>query len=181
MARLQHILCVLLALIILPCLEVRALASEEGSIEVSGPAQSITARTLTVRDETESNEAWSVLIESKTSDVIVLGLSPLGDEKSDEIEIPFLVVVPKDGEIDSQAMIIVMRGEKLIWTEVIHIHRTPHPADINLDGRIDAGDLTLLLSNWGRCDKRGECLADINSDGWVDGRDMSILVAAWHS
>ncbi|MDA1262754.1 MAG: dockerin type I domain-containing protein [Planctomycetota bacterium] len=181
MARLQHILCVLLALIILPCLEVRALASEEGSIEVSGPAQSITARTLTVRDEIGSNEPWTVLIESKTSDVIVLGLSPLGDEKSDEIEIPFLVVVPKDGEIDSQAMIIVMRGEKVIWIEVIEIHRTPDPADINLDGRVDAGDLTLVLSNWGRCVKRDECLADINNDGWVDGRDMSILVAAWHS
>ncbi len=180
MARLRHILFLLLASSILPCLEVRALASEQGSIEVSGPAQSITARTLTVRDEIGSNDSWAVLIESNAADVIVLGLSPLGDEKSDEIEIPFLVVVPEDGPIDSHAMIIVMRGEQVIWTEVIEIHRTPNPADINVDGRIDAADLTLLLSNWGRCVKRGECLADINSDGWVDGRDMSILVAAWH-
>ena len=41
-------------------------------------------------------------------------------------------------------------------------------------------DLTILLSHWGRCVKRDECIADLDHDGWVDGRDMSVLVSAWH-
>lgn len=155
-----------------------------GGLDVWGTEQSITSRTLIIRDEIGSmdsrSHSWSVLVESETADVIVLGLTSSVGDKSNEIEIPFLVVVPEGGPVDTKAMIIVMRGEQVIWTEVIEIHRTPNPADINLDGRIDAGDLTLLLSNWGRCVKRGECLADIDGDGWVDGRDMSILVAAWH-
>ena len=171
-------LCFLIAMCAMTFCAQFALA--EGGLDVWGTEHSITSRTLTVRDETESKESWTVLIESQTADVIVLGLSPLVDEHSNEIEIPFLVVVPEGGPVDSQATIIVMRGEQVIWTEVIEIHRTPNPADINIDGRIDAADLTLLLSNWGRCVKRGECLADIDGDGWVDGRDMSILVAAWH-
>lgn len=171
-------LCSLIAMCAMTFCAQFALAA--GGLDVWGTEHSITSRTLTVRDETESKESWTVLIESQTADVIVLGLSPLVDEHSNEIEIPFLVVVPEGGPVDSQATIIVMRGEQVIWTEVIEIHRTPNPADINIDGRIDAADLTLLLSNWGRCVKRGECLADIDGDGWVDGRDMSILVAAWH-
>ena len=175
-------LCFLIALCAMTFCAQFALAA--GGLDVWGTEHSITSRTLTVRDETESKDSrsnsWSVIVESETADVIVLGQASLLGDKSNEIEIPFLVVVPEGGPVDSKATIIVMRGEQVIWTEVIEIHRTPNPADINLDGRVDAGDLTLLLSNWGRCVKRGECLADINGDGWVDGRDMSILVAAWH-
>ena len=152
-----------------------------GELDVSGPAQSITARTLTVRDEIGSQEPWFVLIEAASADVIVCGLPIASDEHSNEIEIPFLVVVSADGAVDSTATIIVMRGAQVILTELIEIHRTPNPADLNRDGRVDAVDLTVLLSNWGRCViKRGECVADIDGDGWVDGRDVSILVASWH-
>ncbi len=156
-------------------------ACAASELDVSGPAQSITARTLTVRDPFGSSKPWTVSVDAKCADMIVFGLPVAVDEQSSEVEIPFLVVVPKDGSANTTAMITVMSGDQVILTEAIEIHRTANPADINHDGRVDAADLTALLSNWGRCVKRGECAADIDGDGWIDGRDVSILVASWHS
>jgi probable HAF family extracellular repeat protein len=50
------------------------------------------------------------------------------------------------------------------------------PADINLDGQVNARDLALLLGSWGAC---GDCAADINDDGVVDAADLAQLLGAW--
>ena len=52
----------------------------------------------------------------------------------------------------------------------------PCPADFNNDGKVDGGDLGLLLSAWGKCEK---CAQDLNGDGKVDGGDLGLLLAAW--
>ncbi len=47
-------------------------------------------------------------------------------------------------------------------------------ADLNGDGKVDGGDLGLLLANWGRPGK-----TDLNGDGTTDGADQAILMAQW--
>ena len=52
----------------------------------------------------------------------------------------------------------------------------PCPADFNNDGKVDGGDLGLMLSAWGKCEK---CAQDLNGDGKIDGGDLGLLLAAW--
>ena len=51
----------------------------------------------------------------------------------------------------------------------------PCPGDLNGDGRVDGGDLGLLLSVWGTSDPA----ADLNESGTVDGGDLGLLLSAW--
>ncbi len=48
-------------------------------------------------------------------------------------------------------------------------------ADLNLDGKINIRDLSILVSKWGRTGT----VADINGDNKVNIRDLSILVSRW--
>ena len=48
-------------------------------------------------------------------------------------------------------------------------------ADINQDGRVDAVDLTTLLSAWGS----SNAASDINHDGVVNAADLALVIAAW--
>lgn len=50
--------------------------------------------------------------------------------------------------------------------------------DLNADGAVGAGDLLILLANWGPCAK-GCCSADLDLDGTVAGADLLILLANW--
>ena len=50
------------------------------------------------------------------------------------------------------------------------------PADLNLDGRVNAADLGLLIAAWGPC---AGCVADINGDGVVNAADLGLLIASW--
>lgn len=50
-------------------------------------------------------------------------------------------------------------------------------SDINQDGAVDAQDLSLLASSWGKSD----IFKDLNRDGIIDAADMSILLAEWGS
>lgn len=50
-------------------------------------------------------------------------------------------------------------------------------SDLNGDGRIDGGDLAILLGSWGNCD--AQCPADLNGDGVVDGLDLCDLLGSW--
>ena len=54
-----------------------------------------------------------------------------------------------------------------------------HPADLNCDGIVDASDLLILLSEWGKCADPDDCPADINDDGVVDSSDLLILLSNW--
>ena len=48
-------------------------------------------------------------------------------------------------------------------------------ADINLDGRVDGGDLAILLAAW----NTALAEADLDGSGLVDGGDLARLLADW--
>lgn len=50
------------------------------------------------------------------------------------------------------------------------------PADLTDDGIVDAGDLNIILSDWG-C--TGSCVGDLTGDGFVDAGDLNIVLSAW--
>lgn len=50
------------------------------------------------------------------------------------------------------------------------------PADLNGDGRVDSGDIAIVLANWGT----GLATADINDDGVVNQLDLGAVLAAWN-
>lgn len=52
---------------------------------------------------------------------------------------------------------------------------TLHPADLNLDGTVDAADAAMLFSDWGA--NRG--IADITADGIVDAADAGTMFGGW--
>jgi hypothetical protein len=52
---------------------------------------------------------------------------------------------------------------------------TVNRSDINSDGRVDGGDLGLLLAAWGTAN----AAADIDQSGTVDGADLGTLLSAW--
>ena len=49
--------------------------------------------------------------------------------------------------------------------------------DINFDGIVDGGDLTLLLNNWGFSGPA--VVGDVNRDGTVDGADITAVLVFW--
>jgi hypothetical protein len=55
--------------------------------------------------------------------------------------------------------------------------------DLNLDRRIYAGDLAIMLVHWGPCGadaiELGACAADIDGDGMTDASDLAALLIAW--
>jgi len=52
--------------------------------------------------------------------------------------------------------------------------------DINVDGQVDAGDLAILLDNYGKVGVGiDNALADIDKDGQVDSGDLSLLLEAY--
>ena len=51
------------------------------------------------------------------------------------------------------------------------------PSDLDSSGRVDGGDLAVLLAAWGACSP--ECPGDLDQDGQVGGADLSMLLAAW--
>lgn len=53
------------------------------------------------------------------------------------------------------------------------------PGDFNNDGKVDGGDLGLLLSNWGTCAPPTPCLGDLDGDDDVDGADLGLFLSAW--
>lgn len=52
--------------------------------------------------------------------------------------------------------------------------RAVDPADLNVDGVIDAADLGILLAHWGEAG-----IGDLNHDGTIDGVDVGALLASW--
>jgi hypothetical protein len=48
------------------------------------------------------------------------------------------------------------------------------PSDLDGNGTVNGGDLTILLSSWGQSG-----LGDINEDGVVDAKDLTQLLADW--
>jgi hypothetical protein len=53
--------------------------------------------------------------------------------------------------------------------------KTPIPGDANGDNKVDAIDLSMLLTNWGT----SNAATDFNHDGKVDALDLSTLLSHW--
>ena len=51
------------------------------------------------------------------------------------------------------------------------------PVDLDGSGRIDGGDLALVLADWGPCGT--PCPADFDEDGAIGGTDLARLLTAW--
>lgn len=51
-------------------------------------------------------------------------------------------------------------------------------ADLDGNGAVDGGDLTVLLGGWGTC---VGCPADLTGDGAIDGADLTMLLGMWGS
>lgn len=49
----------------------------------------------------------------------------------------------------------------------------PCPADLNLDGQVDASDLAAVLGAW------GSPAGDLNGDGFTDASDLAAVLGAW--
>ena len=54
------------------------------------------------------------------------------------------------------------------------------PGDLDGDGAVNAADLAILLSAWGACPPKQECLADLDDDGFVGPQDLAALLSAWN-
>jgi hypothetical protein len=54
---------------------------------------------------------------------------------------------------------------------------TRSPGDLNMDGFVNAADISILLSLW-NCSGQG-CIGDINGDFVVNAADLSTLLAGW--
>jgi hypothetical protein len=56
--------------------------------------------------------------------------------------------------------------------------KIPTPCSADLDGNwwVNTADLSILISQWGRC---AGCAADLNGNGWVNTADLSILISQW--
>ncbi len=56
-------------------------------------------------------------------------------------------------------------------------------ADVNLDGIVDAADLTSVLASWGVCadadPATGFCGCDFDANGTIGGTDLAIILSAW--
>jgi len=52
--------------------------------------------------------------------------------------------------------------------------------DLNGDGVVNGGDISVVLNNWGPCPAPPvACPADLSGDGQVDGMDISFILNAW--
>ena len=53
------------------------------------------------------------------------------------------------------------------------------PFDLDGDGEVGAGDLAILLGNWGPCSPPSPCPADFNGDGQVNAADLAQVLGFW--
>ena len=55
----------------------------------------------------------------------------------------------------------------------------PCPADLDGDGLVGPGDLTIVLASWSVGGGCGSCAGDLDGDGVVDAGDLTEVLAAW--
>lgn len=86
----------------------------------------------------------------------------------------------------SDQLHLAQRGNQRVaelWTQIMLEAALPgplpKPGDLDKNNVIDASDLMILLSQWGRCDNPNTCAADINGDGAVDLSDLLILMLSY--
>jgi hypothetical protein len=66
----------------------------------------------------------------------------------------------------------------LITSQTVHAQGCI--GDVAVDGRVDGGDLGVLLANWGPVTSTALSRAcDIDNSGQIDGADLAALLAGW--
>jgi len=102
--------------------------------------------------------------------------SPLIDAGDDDLIPPDATNVDEDTSLTEPLPWDLIRADRVLGSAVdmgAYEHSTC-PADLNNDGVVNGGDLTLLLAQWGN-----PGTADLNCNGVVDGGDLTLLLAAW--
>jgi len=57
---------------------------------------------------------------------------------------------------------------------------SPCVGDLNNDGSVDSGDLTIVLSAWGPCgNPQQPCIGDFNQNGSISGYDLNFILGTW--
>jgi len=56
------------------------------------------------------------------------------------------------------------------------------PADVNVDGKVNVGDLLAVINGWGTCPADPEpCAADVDLNGMINVADLLAVINAWGS
>lgn len=79
----------------------------------------------------------------------------------------FIETAGRDSWISSPYTRVDLGGSKAI------------PGDLDGDGAVTGGDLTILLGAWGRCPPELECIGELTGDDTVDGADLTVLLGNW--
>jgi formylglycine-generating enzyme required for sulfatase activity len=66
----------------------------------------------------------------------------------------------------------------MLLTVATHAQTTPCNADLDGDGEVSGGDISVLLVKWGSCSGAG-CAGDLDADGEISGGDLSIMLVGW--
>jgi hypothetical protein len=88
----------------------------------------------------------------------------------------------KDGNYSAKAVSTAENGRQSDFSHTVNFSVKPKKckgADLNLDGKIDLVDFSILLYFWNQ-EKPGNRCADINSDGIVNIIDFSIMMYYWN-
>jgi hypothetical protein len=101
-------------------------------------------------------------------------------------DVDALVAAVIDGvnppEFDLTTDDIVDQADLDVWLALAGLENLPSGAaymkgDANLDGKVDASDLSVTASNWQ--DAAGWCGGDFNSDGVANANDLNELAVNW--
>jgi hypothetical protein len=77
-----------------------------------------------------------------------------------------------DGDGDS-----TLADYTYFWMNILNIDPPAQDGDFNGDGSVEAGDLALLLANWGQNVQPGAWTS--NWDGFVDANELAALLGNW--
>ncbi|MFM7262048.1 MAG: FG-GAP-like repeat-containing protein, partial [bacterium] len=92
---------------------------------------------------------------------------------------------PQAATVASEVRIDWPSGQTTLLTDVALRTRlsvmAPAASDLDADGQVGAGDLGLLLAEWGSTDRASRAMrrADLDHDGAVGASDLSQLLLAW--
>ncbi len=82
-----------------------------------------------------------------------------------------------DGALDLAAVNVASDNVSILLNRSNDCNATP--GDLDGDGVVGAGDLIILLGDWGSCADCNDCPADLSSDCTVGVTDLIILLGNW--
>ena len=88
-----------------------------------------------------------------------------------------LLGIPAGDSVGDVQLVLTALGSDPLGVGAVVSNNPPCPADLNADGAVNLGDLTLLLSNFGVAQGADPGQGDLDHDGDVDLADLSGLLA----